>query len=154
MSTLGQEPVCYNLEKGDEGSSREEEHRWVLCNIRCLFSDTSEWHVKKNGLRVISSQATTEGKGSTQWDQLQIPKFNEGVKEKSEKSEKSEKLRIDQRSKKRIRRYGDAKKAREKIQEGWGGWKLKLNVLHKASLLTQAVQNRKRLPWEVVQIVI
>ena len=49
----GQELVYYCLEKEEEERRREGEQKMssplVFCNLRCLFSEATEWHVKQSG---------------------------------------------------------------------------------------------------------
>lgn len=46
---------------------REAKIPLFLCNIRCLFNEATEWHVKRSRLGVISLQVATEDK--TEGDQ-------------------------------------------------------------------------------------
>lgn len=45
--------VYYCLEKEEEERRREGEQKMssplVFCNLRCLFSEATEWHVKQSG---------------------------------------------------------------------------------------------------------
>lgn len=50
LSTLGQELVCYSLEKGNEGSRRKGSKDESCVKYGALFSEVTECHMKKSGL--------------------------------------------------------------------------------------------------------